>query len=134
MEENITKRITHYMLHDPVANAEAEIAEYDPEKLRSAEDAGAVFIAVYSDGDRQIVKAADITEPQPMLSGVELAQPCYVDERMEATVAVFEALEPVLAAVPMAVNAADEDSAPTFAEALADLKAIVYGEAQDADA
>lgn len=128
MDEEITDRIIKYMLHDLIVNVEAEIAEFDRDKLQAAEDKGALFVAVYSSGRREQVKAADIVEPEPVLNGTVLVTPPYVDERMEAVVDVFDALaaemQPTVAL--MSADEAAASSAPTFASALAALKAIVF--------
>lgn len=130
MNEEITDHIIKYMLHDPIGNVEGEIAEFDAEKLQGAEDAGAVFIAVYGSGQREIVKAAEIVEPEPMLNGTILVTPPYVDERIIAVVDVFDALADVVSAAP-AMMALDTEAGtankPTFAEALERLKEVAYG-------
>lgn len=136
MDENateVTEVISKYMLHDPIGNMEAEIAEYDPVKLQAAEDSGAVFIAVYNTGKREIVKAADIKEPQPMMNGVTLVQPVYVDNRMQAVCDVFDALDQVIAQQPAAVSLMAADDAETgqtpvetFHQALAVLKTLAF--------
>lgn len=140
MDQEITDRIIKYMLHDPIGNVEGEIAEFDAEKLANAESQGAIFIAVYQSGKREVVSASDVKEPEPILNGTVLVQPVYVDNRMKAVCDVFDALE---SSMPQAANAevatmalADEADAPmTFHEALAALKALVYGEEEaDGDA
>lgn len=115
--EEIIEHIEHYVLHDPIGNVEGAITEYDTEKLQAAEDNGAVFIAVYNTGKREIVKAADISEPEPTVNGITVVQPLYVDSRLEAVCAVFDALEETL-----------EKPSAAFQEALASLKALVCGE------
>lgn len=124
MSGQITEYIEAYLLHDPIGNTEGVIAEFDTEKLVAAEQQGAVFIAVYSTGRREIAKAAEITRPEAKLNGVTLVQPVYVDDRFKAVVDVFEALEPFFTAVPMAMSDGVE---MTFSEALTALKSIVYG-------
>lgn len=133
MDEEITDRITHYLLHDPIGNVEGMIEEYDPEKLQSAEDQGAVFIAVYESGRRELVKAADIVEPQPVMNGIVLVQPVYVDDRMKAVCNVFDALDSEMtsghaANAGIATMALVSDQPETFHDALVALKALVYGE------
>lgn len=137
MEDNITEYIEYYLLHDPIGNVEGAIKEYDTEKLQAAEDNGAIFIAVYNTGKREIVKAADIVEPEPVLRGVTLVQPVYVNNRLEAVCTVFDALEASISSETgitsiSTLAATDGDTTPTFQEALASLKALVYGE-DDAD-
>lgn len=125
METDVTERIEYYLLHDPIGNVEGAVTEYDAEKLAAAEKQGAVFIAVYSSGRRELVRAADIEEPEPVLNGISLVQPVYVDDRMKAAIEVFEALESVVPAVAASRGGVGK---PTFSEALASLKALVYGE------
>lgn len=131
MDEQITEYIDHYLLHDPIGNAEGTIAEYDTEKLVAAEQQGAVFIAVYNTGRREIVKAEDITQPQPMLNGITVVQPLYVDQRTQATVAVFDALQSMLmpSVAAIAEDGADAKTpAETFEEALSALRTLAYPE------
>lgn len=126
--EEITEYIEYYLLHDPIGNVEGAIAEYDTEKLQAAEDNGAIFIAVYNTGKREIVKAADISEPEPMVNGMTVVQPLYVDNRLEAVCAVFDALEATLTSNASVATLSASGDTPTFQEALASLKALVYGE------
>lgn len=121
MSEAITEYVEAYLLHDPVGNTEGVVAEYEPGKLEAAEEMGAVFLAVYNTGRREIVKAGQVVEPTPRCNGVELVRPAYVDERMEAVLSALEAL----AAERSRSGAAD---AAPFAEALAALEALVRGE------
>lgn len=136
MKEEITDRIEAYLLHDPIGNVEGIVAEYDAEKLRQAERDGAVFIAVYDSGRREIVKAAEVAEPQPMLNGVVLVKPEFVTERMQAVIGVFDALATDLNltasnAAPMSIS--NEDAAAmtatgsNFEAALNHLKGIING-------
>lgn len=130
-EQSITEYIEAYILHDPVANVEGVLADFDPQKLQQAEESGAIFIALYNTGKREVVKAEDITEPEPRANGVKLVAPSYVDKRMKAVVDVFDALG---SSMPQALSAVSvmsaeaEGTGMTFAEALAALKALVYGE------
>lgn len=129
--------IIGYMAHDVLGNCEGQVDDFsDPSVLAEAEAAGVVFVAVYDDGTRAIVKAADVTEPQPRVNGVTLVAPKYVDQRIAATTAVFDAL---LAIVDpeSAVVTADEtgeasgeqaDPVEAFKEAIASLKSIAEGE------
>lgn len=138
--QNYTEYVVEYLLHDPIGNMEAAIAEFDVAKLSAAEQQGAVFIAVYNTGRRELVHAADIEEPQPRASGVILAKRDEVLEIAKATCAVFDALEKGFspatdtAAATVALSSAENETKQTFEEALAVLKALVYGEAEDADA
>lgn len=127
MDEGITDRIIKYMLHDLIGNVEGEIAEFDAEKLQKAEDAGAVFIAVYGSGRREIVKAAEIVEPKPMLNGTTLVTPPYVDERMVAVAGVFDALAFEMSGgiATMSMDIKGAAPPPTFAEALARFKELI---------
>lgn len=126
MDEEITDRIIKYMLHDLIGNVEGEIAEFDAEKLQEAEDMGAVFIAVYGSGRREVVKAADIVEPKPILNGTVLVTPPYVDERMSAVVDVFDALaRESLAHTPIAAMSIEPENPVSFTDALDKLKELI---------
>lgn len=124
-------RIIRYLAHDPVFNNEESLTDYDETALTEMEGRGIVFIAVYDDGTRAIAKAADVTEPEPQVGGVTLVTPVYVDNRTEATVAVFEALAAIVDP-ESAVATADEtgeaakatDPVQAFKDALAALKAL----------
>lgn len=130
MSEDYSEYVVEYLLHDPIGNMEAAIAEFDTQKLESAEEQGAIFIARYNTGRREVVHASEIAEPQPRVSGVVLAKKNEMLDIAKATCDVFDAM----AAGQPAVMAASISEGKTFAEALADLKALVYGEAEDADA
>ena len=54
------KPIFGFMLHDPINNFEEFMTGADLESLRMAQSNGCVFIAVYSDGERQIVEPEDV--------------------------------------------------------------------------
>lgn len=130
MQEGLTERIVGYVLHDPIANTEGYIAEYDAEKLQHAEDSGAIFLAVYDSGRREIVKAAEIEDPAVSF---QVVAPAYVDVRMEAAADVFDALQALLlpeaAALTYDAYAASSarDPAEAFKEALARFKALSLG-------
>lgn len=89
-------QIIAYMAHSALTNSEAPLETYDTETLQALEDEGITFIAVYDDETREIVKAADITEPEPQVNGVTLCTPVYVDDRYDAVVSVFDAIKPIL--------------------------------------
>lgn len=136
MNESATRVITGYLFHDAVANVEGHIVDFSDEAIRGLADSaggGMLFLAEYSDGSREVVDVSDIKEPQPMMNGITLVQPVYVDNRMRAVCDVFDAI----AAEQPAVTAMSADTAggeKTFAQALAALKALVYGEAEHAEA
>lgn len=129
--QDYSEYVVEYLLHDPVGNQEAAIAEFDTAKLVAAEQQGAVFIARYNTGRREIVPASEIVEPQPRVSGVVLAKKTEVLDIAKATCDVFDALG---SSMPQALSAVSvmsaeaEGTGMTFAEALAALKALVYGE------
>lgn len=127
-------RILNYYAHDPVGNNEGLLTVFDRQSLEAAEENGIVFIAEYDNGSRSIIKAADIEEPDQSVAetNVTLIGPQYVDDRMKAVVAVFDSLAETMAATPMALADEGDVENPTltFAQALATLKAIVYGDAE----
>lgn len=126
-----------YLAHDPLGNSEAQVVEYDPALLAEAERQGIIFIAVDSTGDRQIVSASDVKPPDDETGSLMLVQPVYVDERMQAVIEVFDALEAIM--FPEAEPATDTDAAPmrkaarkitpedAFKAALAALKEVTQG-------
>ncbi|MEE1467951.1 MAG: hypothetical protein U0J86_02125 [Collinsella sp.] len=125
----------YYLAHDPVGNCEWQITEFDSGVLSEAESAGVVFIAVDKDGNREHVAAQDIKEPESSAGNLVLVQPVYVDDRMKAVVAVFDALA---ASVPAVAASADVQpvssnarSAMSFAEALEALRALAYGTVEE---
>lgn len=129
--------IIRYWAHDPIGNDEGVLTEFDSATLRGAEDNGIVFIAEDDSGRRSIVKAEDVVQPSTAneSASVTIVAPRYVDERMEAVVAVFDALADAPAPAVMALSDRDdaaETERPTFAEALAALKRVVLGEGGDA--
>lgn len=126
-----------YLAHDPLGNSEAQVVEYDPALLAEAERQGIIFIAVDSTGDRQIVSASDVKPPDDETGSLMLVQPVYVDERMQAVIEVFDALEAIM--FPEAEPATEMDAAPmrnaarkitpedAFKAALAALKEVAQG-------
>lgn len=119
-----------YWLHDPVANAEAQITDFDLGRLQEAERAGMLIIGTTADGAREVVPADQVVPPE--LESFTIVAPGYVDIRMDAVVAVFDALdrertaEEALSTGPAKARA--RVKLPTFEEALANLKAILSNE------
>lgn len=130
--------IIDYMAHDPVGNVEGQLTCYDPEALAEAENNGIVFIAVMSDGARKAVKASEVSEPSPQGQDFVFVQPAYVDERTEATVAVFDALAAIVAPEAATLSADEaatqaKDPVEVFMAALAKLKALKPAEESASD-
>ena len=82
--------IVDYLIHDPLGNVEGQLGDYDPVRLEEAEKNGMIFIAVMDDGERKLVKAADVSKPKQQNQYFTVAKPEYVDERTQATVAADE--------------------------------------------
>lgn len=126
-----------YIAHDPITNTEAQVTEYDPALLEAAQDAGIVFIAQDINGNREIVKAADIKEPTGLEGECVLVQPVYVDTRMQAVVDVFDALEALmfpdtmLLAADSEADTATRDPVEVFTEKLAALRTLTQGGEDD---
>lgn len=124
-------QIIDYMAHDPVANAEGQLTDYTKETLIDAEAHGIVFIAVYDDGTRAVVRAADITPPSAA-GGQDFVfvAPVYVDQRHAATVECFSALAEIVNPAAATVSedgtetAQQADSVAKFMAALEALKAF----------
>ena len=125
-------QITHYLAHDPVGNTESYLTEFDSEIITRAAASGIVFIAVYDDGTREIVDGKDVIKPQLDDEPFTLVTPVYVDDRIDATVACFDALA---ASVDPSVAAASEggsaevqaDPVEAFMAALEKLRALKAG-------
>lgn len=82
-----------YILHDPVANMEGYITDYDQDALKQAEDSGMIIIAEMADGSRRIASADEVKKPTPLSpEGIELATPAYVDERVSAMLDVISSM------------------------------------------
>lgn len=120
-----------YWLHDPVANVEGQITDFNIDRLKEAESAGMVIIGTDVDGTRAVVHAEDVNPPE--LEGFTVVAPGYVDIRMDAVVAVFDALERERTTTETSSTGATKARArvkmPTFEEALANLKAVLAEEA-----
>ena len=129
--DEMTKRITAYLLHDAVNNMEGYITDYRHEELERAQDEGMLIIAEYNDGSRAVVNAFDVVEPQPEVNGVTLVQPIYVNERMEAVIAVFDALASEYLTPQVATMSVGEEETPAdgFFAALEKLKEVANGNA-----
>ncbi|RHL22111.1 hypothetical protein [Collinsella sp. AF38-3AC] len=122
-------QIVDYLIHDPVGNVEGQLGDYDPVRLEEAEKNGMVFIAVMDDGERRLVKAADVSEPKQQNQYFTVAKPEYVDERTKATVAVFDAVAAIIDPQPATADESGEaaqqaDPVETFRSALAALRAL----------
>ena len=120
-----------YIVHDAVHNNEGYITDYSPENIAAAKDAKFIFLAEYADGTREIVQADDVAEPENSEGGTFVfVQPSYVDERMGAVINVFDALaaDAQRPAVMTLSEGVDTAEAQTFAEALAELKRIVFSD------
>lgn len=126
--------IVDYLIHDPLGNVEGQLSDYDPVRLAEAEKNGMVFIAVMDDGERRLVKAADVSEPKQQNRYFTVAKPEYVDERTKATVAVFDALADIVNPQTAAAdeNGSDEqpvaDPIAAFEDALNKLKSLQNGD------
>lgn len=121
----------YHIAHDPVSNSEAILNEYDQERINKAAESGIVFIAVDEQGSRSIVPASEVVEPDANSDQFIFVQPVYVDDRMKAVIDVFDALASSTPQELSAVSVMSADTGGTgtaFAEALAALKALVYGE------
>lgn len=126
-----TRYVVAHILHDAKANIEGYITDYDAEAIQQAEDEGLLILAEYSDGSREIVKARDVREPEPMLNGIELVKPSYVDERTEAVIAVFDALASEYLAPQVAMMSLEEAApAAGFFAALERLKEVANGDVE----
>lgn len=122
-------QIVCYMAHDPVANCEGQLTDFTSATLIDAEAQGIVFVAVYDDGTRAVVRAADIVPPSMQGQEFTFVMPVYVDERTSATVECFSALAEIVNP-SVATQAADDaesgqkDPIERFMTALANLKAL----------
>ena len=119
------------MAHDALSNTEMQVAEFDPALLAAAEAQGVIFIAVDAAGDRQIVSASEVKPPDGMTGSFTLVEPVYVDDRMDAVLDVFDALQSVMfpEAATLALDAAapavpERDPVEVFGEKLAALRKI----------
>lgn len=106
----------YYVAHDPLGNTEQQVAEFDPALLAEAERAGIIFIAVDADGSRTIVPACDVAPPESHEGSISLVQPVYVDDRMDAVLGVFDALQTVMFPEAVAMAAADVQAPPPAAD------------------
>lgn len=129
------ERPIYYLAHDPLSNSEAMLTEYDADLISKAAASGIVFIAVDASGNREIVNAEDVSEPEGDGENFTIVQPLYVDDRMRAVVNVFDALAASVPAVaasaevqPVSCNA---QPAMSFAEALEALRALAYGAGEE---
>ena len=82
-----------YLAHDPLSNTEAQVTEFDPALLNAAAAQGVVFVAVDAHGNRRIADVSEVKPPEGTEGSLLLVQPVYVDERMQAVVDVFDALQ-----------------------------------------
>lgn len=126
--------IVDYLIHDPLGNVESQLGNYDPVRLEEAEKNGMIFIAVTDDGERRLVKAADVSKPKQQNQYFTVAKPEYVDERTQATVAVFDALADIVNPQTAAADENGSDGQPVadpitaFENALNRLKSLQNGD------
>lgn len=99
-----------YMAHDPLSNTEAQVTEFDPALLNAAAAQGVVFVAVDAHGNRRIADVSEVKPPEGTEGSLQLVQPVYVDERMQAVVDVFDALQTLV--LPEAAALAADDDQP----------------------
>lgn len=99
-----------YMAHDPLSNTEAQVTECDPALLNAAAAQGVVFVAVDAHGNRRIADVSEVKPPEGTEGSLQLVQPVYVDERMQAVVDVFDALQTLV--LPEAAALAADDDQP----------------------
>ena len=126
-----------YIAHDPIAMTEAQVTEFDQTLLKQAADAGIVFIRQDINGEREIVPYTDVVPVAAAEGDYTLVKPEYVDDRMNAVVDVFDALQSAVfpdtetatqstTGVRRAARAITPEAA--FKRALAALKEIVNGD------
>ena len=118
-----------YMAHDPLSNTEAQVTEFDPALLNAA--ASLSFVAVDAHGNRRIADVSEVKPQKGTEGSLQLVQPVYVDERMQAVVDVFDALQTLMLPEAAALAAADDDPpaqvrdpVETFSAKLAALREI----------
>lgn len=99
-----------YMAHDPLSNTEAQVTEFDPALLNAAAAQGVVFVAVDAHGNRRIADVSEVKPQKGTEGSLQLVQPVYVDERMQAVVDVFDALQTLV--LPEAAALAADDDQP----------------------
>nr|DAY52948.1 MAG TPA: hypothetical protein [Caudoviricetes sp.] len=99
-----------YLAHDPLSNTEAQVTEFDPALLNAAAAQGVVFVAVDAHGNRRIADVSEVKPPEGTEGSLQLVQPVYVDERMQAVVDVFDALQTLV--LPEAAALAADDDQP----------------------
>ncbi len=111
---DMDRYIQAYLVHDVVGNQEGYLSDFDPEKLADAEANGLVFVAEYNDGSREVVSAKDVVEPKPRVLGAPVATAGYVDERIAATVACFDALAAIVDPQPATADETGEEVAQVY--------------------
>lgn len=99
-----------YLAHDPLSNTEAQVTEFDPALLNAAAAQGVVFVAVDAHGNRRIADVSEVKPQKGTEGSLQLVQPVYVDERMQAVVDVFDALQTLV--LPEAAALAADDDQP----------------------
>lgn len=131
-------QIVSYMAHDPVGNCEGQLTDFTQSSLIDAEAQGIVFIAVYDDGSRSVVRAADIVKPAQEGQEFTFVMPVYVDKRTKATVECFDALakivDPEVATTSADGASTEGDPVKTFLTALEKLRALNTEAESDGDA
>ena len=110
-------QIVSYMAHDPVGNCEGQLTDFTQSSLIDAEAQGIVFIAVYDDGSRSVVRAADIVKPAQEGQEFTFVMPVYVD-------ALAKIVDPEVATTSADGASTEGDPVKTFLTALEKLRAL----------
>ncbi len=93
-------RYAAFILHDPVANYESQITNFDDlETLKEAVNRGMLIIGVKPDNSRHIVSVDEVKEPQILgLSEVPIVLPSYVDSKIDEVMSVIQDLTDAISA------------------------------------
>ncbi len=93
-------RYAAFALHDPIANIESQITNFDDiESLKEAVNRGMIIIGIKTDNSRHIVSVDEVKEPQISdVRGIPVVLPSYVDSKIDEVMAVIQDLTDVISA------------------------------------
>lgn len=113
--------LSFFTAYDPRANLETQVTNFDKRLLERLVQQGMLFYKHEQDGSCREVSVNEVVPDEIELEEFQLVEPVYVDERMNAVVDVFDALETLLCESSEVLS---EGNTPRMAKASASLTPV----------
>lgn len=121
-----------YIAQDPTHRMEWQVIDFDSKNLEDMASRGIIFFAMDKDGNRTQIDVSEVKPISKVNGSYTLVQPVYVDDRIEAVIDVFDALDATLfpAEIQIDENGISQTAkeTPSFKDALDKLKKLVRKE------